>query len=319
MKNVFLLLIVFTGFRGFSQNYNFNEGTQVYTELSSPTLLTDQNVWDDPVLTVPLGMNVNFLGTATNTLYFSDYGLGTFLTTSPNDEGIHPVLDVFTSDICDRAYTDDEDGVSVSTISYEAEGTVGERIFKIQWKNVGFLAEIDSLNTSTHYANFQLWLYEDSERFDIVYGNSDVANWILEDDICAVILSENYNFDDEEIGNPKILHGNINNPIFENFNENIEFGFNVVPTSGTVYSFGYTVSLDEIKSEINIYQKENILFVEDLKNDLKSDIYKLYSINGKLIRVGKINSSIDLLNLNKGSYFLVLNTEQGEVYKKFIK
>jgi hypothetical protein len=303
-----------------AQVYLFSESTTTYEELESPTSLTNLDLWDDPLLTINLGMDINFLGTTTNKLYLSDYGVGSFVTTTNTETGVHPVIDPFLADICDRLYNDDDAEDGISHISYKIEGSVGERICKIEWKNVGFLTEVDSLPQSESYANFQLWLHENSSQFDIVFGESQVTDWILDEDFISSVFVTAYDFDDDQVGGiAKILFGPLDDLVYTTLTEDLEAdGFSTCPANGTKYSFGPTVNIDEEELNFSIIQKEDYLLLSDIEN-IKSDRYQLFDINGRMIETKTLKKEIGISQLTKGTYFLLVNTQQGRVYKKFVK
>lgn len=57
-------------------------------------------------------------------------------------------------------------------IYYETVGTTGNRIFKVEYRNVGFYS--DTLGTDT--ANFQIWLYEQDNAIEYRAGYSSISN-----------------------------------------------------------------------------------------------------------------------------------------------
>ena len=71
------------------------------------------------------------------------------------------------ADIADRGYNTP---ISESDVFYKLTGEPGSRIFKLEWKNVGFYREIAEQGTANNYTNFQLWIYEGSSDIEVRFG-----------------------------------------------------------------------------------------------------------------------------------------------------
>ena len=66
--------------------------------------------------------------------------------------------------------------IGVSPISYATEGEAGSQIFKLQYKNAGFLGEEpDTSGLLPSSINFQIWFYEGSNDIEIHFGPSNFA------------------------------------------------------------------------------------------------------------------------------------------------
>jgi hypothetical protein len=86
------------------------------------------------------------------------------------DDGFLRVWDDSTVMVVDGLFTPLDSLGSTSHISYALEGSAGDHVLKIQWKNVGFHA-----GQPTDFANFQIWVYQKSGVIEIRMGQSEAA------------------------------------------------------------------------------------------------------------------------------------------------
>jgi hypothetical protein len=157
--------------------YSFVDTNATYTNLANPTIITTPD-WDDTLWVLPIGFNFKW---ATQTrivdsLLLDSYGavnmpkLGnvydTFLTFFLTRSGMIP----YGADMCDRSFNDTNNAAMLSTIGYSTTGTIGSRIFKIEFNNVGFYSD----TSGTDFAHVQMWLYEGSNIIEYRYGPSRI-------------------------------------------------------------------------------------------------------------------------------------------------
>ena len=150
-------------------DYSFSLINGTYADLDSATSVNNNQLWDDPSYIVPIGFNFQFYDKMITDVYFG-IGLGGLLTdTFDLNFGANYVMPAFETDLIDRG---DIIGISKSPISYKVDGTVGTRIFKLEFKNAGFYDEEDSLSTLNDSVSFQFWLYEGTNDIEFHYGPS---------------------------------------------------------------------------------------------------------------------------------------------------
>ncbi len=142
---------------------------QNYIELNqSPTNL----IGNDSLMLLPIGFNFTYFGRTFTTVFANTNGALTFSNRnmSSNDskllfqpasqENIHSIIAPWWTDLnmdCD------------SSLQYQTSGTAPNRIFTVQWKNIGYVA---TSSTNNFYKfNFQVKLYETSNRIEFHYGN----------------------------------------------------------------------------------------------------------------------------------------------------
>lgn len=150
--------------------------SQPYSPLEEYSLLDLGLGWDDPeeMLPIPFDMVVwgdtcTFLATA---------NVGEMIFGSGNgDHLIAPVL----ADICDVAPADST-GQDVSEIRHSVEGVAPNRVFKVEYHNVGFYPEVynfeDTVIQATQRATYQVWLHE-TGTITFHYGPNTVTDPML--------------------------------------------------------------------------------------------------------------------------------------------
>ena len=325
MKNVKLVaILVFLSSLAYAQevDYFFEELSNNYTELSNPVSLNDGLIWDDPGYEVSIGFDFKLFNTLVSDLTFEE-GLGADLFSTDMNHAIWPA----TADIADRAYietiTGDNLGAtgSLSPISYLLEGDEGNRIFKLEWKNVGFYEDYEK----NYFMNFQLWLYEGSDMIEVHFGASDVSNFFFSQEYNLIGFFKGNSWEPTLTGYILVEVGDSYSFNYYDFEEEEEDdqAFSSVPENGTVFRFypEYAIDVIELGTEnINIYPNPTSDFLS-IKNDKKVEMnYKIISIDGRTILQGKSskqNMQIDLRSLDAGMYFFQQNTEGKSI--SFIK
>lgn len=131
---------------------------------------------------IPLGFNFQFFEETTNKMFVLRDAAALSTRQEPDSFGNtipYNILIPFSMLLCDKAwvpylhympgvvYDSTHPGFApLSPISYKMDGMAPNRIAKIQYKNVGFVAD----TTGLAYINFQVWLYEDSNIIEFRYG-----------------------------------------------------------------------------------------------------------------------------------------------------
>ena len=173
-KANFILAFLFTilGFTdvfGQVANYTFSESAGTYTTITGTTAITSG--WDDTVTTntIPIGFTFNFNGTNYTNCSINSNGYITFgATTSANNlytpisdnTGYNGAISGFGVDLRDNNTRD---------IIYTTTGAAPNRVFTVQWREARRFAEGGNLD-------FQIKLFETSNRIDIVYANFGLNN-----------------------------------------------------------------------------------------------------------------------------------------------
>ncbi|WP_299253817.1 T9SS type A sorting domain-containing protein [uncultured Aquimarina sp.] len=326
-KKIFTAIICGLSFFVNSQSYELSTSTAAYINLTSSTSLNNTAPWDDPEFAIPIGFDFEYFDITINQIYIDDWGFGAGLTTNPNETGTLPVLIPYGADIADRGYDFNNENAttgSLSNISYLVEGSVGNRILKIEWNNVGFHSDIFVDGISTDFTNFQMWLFEGSNDIEIHFGPNSISNPDESFDGEAgslIALIPSYNFGTEVLEeNATFLSGNPINPtvILSTVDDNT-FLDGVIP-NGTIYKFTRsTLSTEEFRSvtklELFPNPSNDVISISGITTNEK---YEIYNLLGNKIEDGIIykNKRINIQNYSKGIYLIKLDNNQT---LKFIK
>jgi len=236
-KVIFLpLFMLMLALQLHAQPYTFQLDQAPYEDLSNAAVLSGNQSWDDPEYVQYLGFTFSFFGVPIDSVGISDYVL-------------LPVgwIDAIYSDFVSR-------GAGNSPISYLVEGTPGSRIAKIEWKNVGFFCELDSLGTTNDFTNVQVWLYESNSQIEIRVGPNSISNPFVS--YCTETgpftgLFNSFSSPEEFF----YLTGDAGAPtVFTNF----DVPLSGTPTDGTVYRFIPSTmaadhSLPSLNDQITVY------------------------------------------------------------------
>ncbi len=299
--------------------YTFQKSNAAYQTLVNSISLNKGQTWYLPTFKIPVEFDFTMLGQKIDTFSMGNSG-GTSLSYSASTFKVY-YIDGINSDIQDRnMFTNNKP--SVSPLSYKVEGSIGSRVLKVEWKNVGFYWEDDSLHTTNDFMNYQVWLYEGSNDVEYHYGNSKITNKGID---FLSFDGETYiglELQDEE---SYYLKGDPANPTLTytfDYQDNY-------PDSGTVYRFINTknVAVKNTKSNINATLYPNPITensVLEFKNImLQNAEIKITDISGKeIFLANNINGStinISKNNFNQGLYFYtVYDKNEGYLNGKFI-
>ncbi len=313
--------------------YIFTVDSQTYQEISNGTSANNGEIWDDPLYTFPLGFSFSIFGLTINELSIDDYFAGGIVSGYPFSQPESPLIVVYDADLIDRGILS---GVSESPISYATEGEPGSRIFKLQWKNAGFYAETERLETADSFVNFQLWLFEGSNTIELHFGPSNITDPELLFDFFngpLIGLVESYNFDEDNFEHFWYLTGNPAAPFLNRIS--IEQGDTLsqtlldTPANGTVYRFALmTTNTNNFfaPTSIKLYPTiaQNRITVEFPEKDITNLKYSILNPEGKVFKEGEIQHHIAELNVSElpigGVYYIRFYNENRIVAaKSFIK
>ena len=216
--------------------YTLTTLNETYTELTGSISINNGEIWDDPEYLVPIGFPFELNGNAITSLQM--YGVGASLASPTTEPDVVAVVVPFETDLIDRGFN--ENNQSESPLSYKLEGATGSRILKIEWKNAGSYSEAFA-GSQNMYINFQLWLYEGSNRIEFRFGENFIndPNLFFGGTFIVMGLTD-YNEDTEQFINPHLFSGDISMPELSMSDITIEG----VPEEGTVYRLSLELPLD---------------------------------------------------------------------------
>lgn len=156
--------------------YSYDEAPYTYLSENAEQLLSNDG-WDDEIIPFTLPFEFKYQGETITSWQLDTYG-GLYPNEFDMDQGIPGILGIF-SDYMDNGN---------SSINLETTGEAGSRIAKIEFRNVGFW----SSEPSTDSANFQIWLYEGSNKIEYHVGPNNVDSALFDPDEGMLIVGLDY-------------------------------------------------------------------------------------------------------------------------------
>ncbi len=297
--------------------YNFAVTTNPYSNLSGATSLSNNQLWDDTTYNVSIGFGFSFFDQVFTDLdIYTDGVIGKILAP---DSVLEYSLAPYVADLQDRGYIT---GNPVSNISYKLEGSSPNRILKIEFKNAGFFEEEDVLNSQNWFTNFQLWIFETSNKIEYHYGPTTVSN------INIAFFGESgpivgLGFFNSITGSLSLLNTLQGSPAAPTLVDSVAYLVGI-PANGTVYRFtkiptGIANSYQQ-NSKVRTYPNpafEEINLSYSLPQEAKNASVILYDLLGKEIQRQQLfgiegAAVISLKDLAEGTYlYKVLSSETG--------
>lgn len=203
---------------------------------------------------------------------------------------------------------------NLSKISHKTDLINGEKIFKIQWKNIGFIgcSPNDSLN-------MQMWIFERSNKVQFRYGKSNMTSLsILNNPDTPIVAVEVETLNDYYYatfnGSPSNYTWGYMDPSGRSIG---------IPPEGMVIEIRSTespVSVDINKNGPKFLIKNNTDFldVQSQDNNTKLNNLSILDVNGRMIN-NSGNSKIDISFLDPNVFILKMETNRGTFFRKFMK
>ncbi len=294
--------------------YTLTTFYDTYVPIKNGFLPNIDPMWDVPM--VPLNLQFEFpcFEDTADMVWLSDIGGAIELRM---EDGYTHLLSATNADLNDVLLVLDSSTNEGSIHSYETIGNEPNRIFKIEFKNVGFDWEMmNSNDVST--ANFQFWLYENGDM-EIRFGPNTINSL---DDVCfwetaSLGISSYWDFYDLS-ANFLWGTGNPSNPEFIEYID-VEYdslqidnnfpGLSNWPDDGQVYKFGYDlapiINIDEISiSDLIIYPNPASKILNLKFSDTSIHQVEIKDLSGKKIQEHTCNQNlnIDVSFFSKGVY-----------------
>lgn len=162
MKHIlFLSFYLLSISHSYSQAYSFSQSKELYTFLEDATSINAGNVWSGfQAFEIPIGFPFTFMDStftsvsieATGRLIFDEnhyYYADMFVVAGMQDKGLENTL---------------------SPLSYQLFGSIGNQILKIEIKNATYKKDLAST------INYQIWLHESNGTIELHMGPSTIAN-----------------------------------------------------------------------------------------------------------------------------------------------
>lgn len=294
--------------------YNFIKTTGTYNNLTGATSVND-TIWDDPEYIIQIGFTFKLFDKNITKLYMG-LGLGgAFGDTLDMNSTANYLTFPFETDLQDRGAVGT---TTLSPIMKKTEGSIGSRIFKLEFKNAGFYNEMDSLGVSISYVNFQMWLYEGTNIIEFRYGPSLINNPILAYSGTSGPLIGFIGFKTSTF---YLLEGPAANPLISNNYSELTG----TPPDGTIYTFSPVILENSHFDSDNAFRvfpnpASDIINIELKKT--KSSLVKIFDITGKELSATLISeqkTSLNISSLKKGLYLITTEYNGIKQTQKFIK
>jgi len=163
-----VFLLAFVAWNSYGQvasAYSFASSAGSYTATAGGTVW-QTGAWDDQTGTIPIGFSFSANGGTFTNLQISANGYVYVSPTTTGSLGYGPISSTTVATAVFSAMGRDLQGNATSEIRYETAGTAPNRVMTIQWK--------DAKRYGSSYAdenlNFQIKLYETSNKVEFVYG-----------------------------------------------------------------------------------------------------------------------------------------------------
>lgn len=317
-----LLFIFFISFCSIlqAQDYTVSAFNEPYQDLVNATSVNNGEIWDDPFYTISIGFDFELYDQTFNTIYITDIGNGGALSFHSNPQTNYSFLSPIMQDITDKGINQ-----SVSPISYVVVGEAGNRIFKLEYKNVGFWGDF----TMADYMDFQVWLYESDNSIEYRYGPNSINSPDIsyDDETGPVVffypsfdiinsgsfIENGYYLKDDPV-NPTVIVADDNTPEPQN---------PIVGTipEGTVYRFypEYLSVSNHTKLAIKAYPNptQNVINIQNPNEE--NYTVSLYDILGNKLKIEIHGNQIDLSSFATGTYFLKIRTHSANKTIKVLK
>jgi len=337
-------LLFFFSIYIYPQSYDFKYFIEDYQNIDADqsTILLKSQEWNwspfNNQYYIPIGFTFRIEESTYDSIFISPQGFVNFFQNcNANESGqiVPPILYVYFSDFDDRGWWIGDGETPMTTIHYLTEGEIGNRIFKIEWNNVGFF---DSVGEGDDFVNFQVWLYESDYRIEIHFGSNFITDTNDEDtwfNFDGPLMAWIYYTDCELTADEPdmlLVTGNENTPNHQ-FVTTEEFAMlntqtiDNAPNKNTVYQFKPTsVGIEENSYSLNtnLYPTiaEDMLTSNFGKLPIQEYSIELYSLAGELLKTQNsttVIETIDIASLPKGSYLIKVNGNELNQIFRFIK
>lgn len=252
-----VLLTILTNAQAQENPYYFFELKNTsYRALDMPVILNTKNVTQVPYFYIKIPFNFVYFNHYLDSIEIEPYGqISVF---DQGKKGASGVISIFKKFVTDRSNTEEP----ASFISYQVINEAPNRVFIIEWKNMGF-------DTSKNdFINMQAWLYEGSNSIEFHYGDSWINNpksigkpeaGMFSNNVINMYGAEAY-FLEKNPDLPFLVREDKYEPFFT--------ALDSFPSEGIVYSFKY-LRTPPILGTAELTKENFIIYPNPCKNQVK--------------------------------------------------
>ncbi len=301
MKLTFTILfaLLIGGLVKAQTEYTLTHSTGTYTELSASTNIN--KVWDFEDAMIKLPFKFKYFKKDFDTIY----------VTMQSAFFSRPGLNFDNIFYGSFNYFPENDDPNLSPVSYAITGTAPNRILKLQFKNVK--AEVIDIEEE-FTANYQMWFYETSSKFQFHFGPNVNTDLNLNEHIMGFIDVDNSPY--------LAISGTASEPTIVRVTSAASFkGISKHPSNGQIYTFNpeapSTSTQTIIKPYTLTYNENGMLINSNVNIEIE-----ILDLNGKLIATqnnDKANSVILNTNLlQSGLYIVRIKAEDVSFNEKLV-
>jgi|SRR6478735_2871389 len=327
MKKILLSLAIAVASQvgAFAQTaYTFSRSTGTYADLTGSTVVSTAG-WtpNSPNFAIPIGFSFVLDGQTFTTLEADGFGDLSF-SSATADKAIFP----FDGILVDRSFPSTT--ATLSPVSYLLTGTAGSRILKIEFKNAGTADPVAGTLFPNDFVNFQVWLYEGSNKIEIRYGTSNLTHatdtFFGELGPSEAIVTGG----SSSTISGYFLQGTAAAPTMTFLNNAATYsGLTTIPANGTIYTFSVSgvsgVSKDLNNASVAVYPNPvtDELRIEGFADAKNKVTVNVYDVMGKVVLTQELNAAatmpVNVSKLTKGTYFLEILSGSNRAGKQVIK
>lgn len=291
-----------------SQQYTLTSFVAEYNDVVDGQAAVTET-WDDPDFTVPLGFNFVLGGNTASSLSTSQFFLGGILVLDPDASSWDMIL-ATTKDLVDAGYAN---GEFLSPITYSTTGEIGNRIFKLQWKDVALYEEVFAVENAANLFNMQLWVYETGE-FEVRFGPNTIKDpSFFNNDYFSCGVVNNVDINDGSFESAHMAYGDASNPMLLYGTTEAEvFDAELIgiPENGRVYRFAPgTVSVAEsTQAPFEVWPLTAAHTLNLSSTYGAVTLYELRDLSGRMIDSGQFvgQELLSVNHLSDGIYLITL-------------
>lgn len=282
-------------------SYRFEESASTYTELSNATIINSAD-FNNGFYNLPVTNEVY-------KLYDVRFKFGGILTFAVQPNGNVRIDNDSSLIIVDAAFTFLDSIDNTSQISYKIEGTSGNQIVKVQWKNLKIRD-----GAANNFVNFQIWIHQKSGVIENRYGKSTPSNQIGFPSSTGPQVGIFYSPDDfSGIYEKQWINGHHTTPTLDT-SKNYSFkAMQGVPPEGVVYrflpKFSTLSTKTATKNTLKVYPNP----ASEIINLSVESSGQIIDMIGKAVLSFSNQTSIDINSLPTGVYTML--THNGSTYK----
>ena len=317
-----------------ASSYNFSQTSGSYTGLVGATVLGNPFNDDNTFPQLPIGFNFNYNGAVYT--QFSVNTNGYIVLGNSNSNGSSSaVLSDVTNNVGGSinnsiaALSEDLVGQNSSMLWYQTQGNSNNHILVVEWKNYNMYNALSSAPGSGNALNFQIQLFETSNKIQVIYGTMVADTMPLFMAEIGLRGNSNSDFNNRKVNANNIwsasIPGTLNTDLCELSNA-------LHPTTGLTYTWTRTsVGVESLQSSVtgffDVYPNpsKGTIKVSVPLAHIENCTINIYNMEGKSVYTvkdtnisGNYSKVISTIGIAKGVYYIKLETEGGADVKKLV-